>query len=144
MQPSIDQEEIMKRTVPFLAALGLTACVLASGAAEAATRYGVVCVHNRTNQTINFQVKWADVGRWDSYALSPGGNRWFSHRYDEAGENRSPRLLVRFDSDLRYSRYNLEYKLNRRAAQGQSCREGAPYAFEYESQNRRFIDLKSL
>jgi hypothetical protein len=142
MQSSIEQEEIMKRAV--LAAIGLTACVLASGAAEAASRFGVVCVHNRTNATINFQVKWADVGRWDSYALSPGGNRWFSHRYDEQDENRSPRLLVRFDSDLTQQRFNLQYKLNRRAAAGQSCGEGMPYAFEYEPRNRKFIDLKAL
>jgi hypothetical protein len=133
---------IMKRA--FLAALGLTACVLASGAAEAATRFGVVCVHNKTNTTINFQVKWADVGRWDNHSLAPGGSHWFSHRYEQQGVDRSPNLLVRFDSDLTQQRYNLTYHLKRRAAAGKSCGEGKPYAFEYESRNRKFIDLKAL
>jgi hypothetical protein len=40
-------------------------------------------------------------------------------------------------------RTNLEYKLERRAAEGNSCAEGKQYAFEYEPQNQHFIDLKA-
>ncbi len=132
----------MKRAL--LAALGVTAGVLASGAAEAATRFAVVCIHNKTNATINYQVKWADVGSWDNNSLAPGQNQWFSHQYSQAGENRSPDLLVRFDSDLTQQRYDQTYRLDRRAAAGKSCGEGKPYAFEYEPRNRKFIDLKAL
>jgi len=134
----------MKPVLPSLVGLGLLVAALGSATVEAANRYAVVCIHNRTSIAINFQNKWADVDRWESNTLQPGHSRWFSHRYDRQNENRSPTLLVRFDSDLRQQRYNLTYKLERRAAVGQSCDEGRPYAFEYEPRNRQFIDLKAL
>jgi hypothetical protein len=134
----------MKPVLPSLVGLGLLAAALGSATVEAANRYAVVCIHNRTSTAINFQNKWADVDRWESNTIQPGRSRWFSHRYDHQNENRSPTLLVRFDSDLRQHRYNLTYKLERRAAAGQSCDEGKPYAFEYEPRNRHFIDLKAL
>lgn len=111
--------------------------------AHAANRYGIACVFNRTATTINYAVQ-VGSGQWTNYAIAPGANRWFSHAYDRQNENRSPDLRIRFDSDLRQGRFNITYKLTRRAAQGQSCGEGKPYAFEYEPNNRNFIDLKSL
>ena len=111
--------------------------------AHAANRFGVVCLHNPTQATVALRVKWADVGTWEAYTLSPGHNRSFSHRYDSQNENRSPNLVVRFDSDARGgSRYNMNYQLPRRAAAGNSCAEGNQYEFVYEGSNRNFIDLK--
>jgi hypothetical protein len=133
----------MRLAFSSLAALCLAAASLPN-AAFAANRYGVVCVHNQTSVPVHFQVKWADVGRWEGHVLRPGGRHWFSHEYDRQNENRSPELLVRFDSDLSQARYNLQYKLQRRAAAGKSCGEGKPYAFKYEQRNRSYIDLKSL
>jgi hypothetical protein len=128
-----------------IVALGVAVSAIGTTTAQAANRFAVVCVHNKTTVPINFQVKWADVNRWDENKLSPGSSMWFSHKYDKQNENKSPRLLVRFDSDLKQNRqYQIEYKLERRAAAGQTCSEGKPYAFEFEPANRNFIDLKAL
>jgi hypothetical protein len=132
----------MKYVFSSLVALGLVGSTLGLTTAQAAKRYGVVCVYNRTNVPINFQTKVGD-GQWEQYTLEPNGNRFFWHEYQHQNENRSPPLLVRFDSDLTKARYNLEYRLERRAAEGNSCGEGKPYAFEYEPNNRNFIDLKA-
>ncbi len=132
----------MQYVFSSLVALGVVASSLGLTAAQAADRYGVACVHNRTNVHVNFQAKVGDAG-WEQFALEPGGNRFFWHKYEHQNEDRSPTLLVRFDSDLSQARYNLEYKLERRAAEGNSCAEGKQYAFEYEPQNRNFIDLKA-
>jgi hypothetical protein len=113
------------------------------GPVHAANRYGVVCLHNETRATVGLRIKWEDVGQWEPYSLRPGWNRSFSHRYDQQNANRSPRLLVKFDSDVRVgNRYNIEYQLPRRAAAGNSCAEGNQYVFVYEGTNRNFIDLK--
>jgi hypothetical protein len=111
--------------------------------AGAANRYGVVCLHNETKAMVSLRVKWDDVGNWQEYTLRPGWNRSFSHRYDKQNENKSPKLVVKFDSDVRSGkRYNMEYQLPRRAAAGNSCAEGNQYYFVYEGSNRNFIDLK--
>lgn len=123
--------------------LSVTTLMLGSGAAHAANRYGIACIYNRTSTSINYAIQ-VGSGAWASYSLAPGANRWFSHTYDRQNENRSPDLRVRFDSDLRQGRFNITYKLTRRAAQGQSCAEGKAYAFEYEPNNRNFIDLKAV
>lgn len=133
----------MKYVTLSLVALGMFASTLGSTTAQAADRYGVACVYNRTNVPINFQAKVGD-GPWEQHRLQPGADRFFWHKYEHQNENRSPTLLVRFDSDLTQARYNLEYRLERRAAEGNSCGEGKPYAFEYEPNNRNFIDLKAL
>lgn len=132
----------MKRVAFLLVALGVMSSA-AGSTAQAAYRYGVTCVQNRTNTEINFTAQVGNEG-WQSFTLRPGGERWFSHEYDYQNEDRSPPLRVKFDSDLRESVYYLTYTLGRRAAAGQSCREGKPYAFEYERTNQNFIDLKSL
>lgn len=132
----------MKYVSSSLVALGMFASTLGWTTAHAADRYGVACVYNRTNVPINFQTKVGD-GQWENNILQPGGNRFFWHKYEHQNEDKSPTLLVRFNSDLTQTRYNLEYRLERRAAEGKSCGEGKPYAFEYEPNNRNFIDLKA-
>jgi hypothetical protein len=113
--------------------------------AQAANRFGVVCIHNKTNSTIRFRVKIGKTDRTQVYAMPPGHNRSFSHRYDEQDENKSPRLVISFDSDLRRGRgFTTTYRLPRKAAAGDSCAEGNQYAFEYEPSNRGFIDLKQV
>lgn len=111
--------------------------------AHAASRYGVTCVFNRTQQPINFYIKVGSGGNWASYRLQPGWNRSFAHQYDRINENASPPIYIRFDSDLRGKTFWTEYKLERRAASGDKCEEGKPYNFRYERDSRDFIDLKA-
>jgi hypothetical protein len=81
-------------------------------------------------------LKWVMLDG-SSLHLNPAGTG------EHQNEDKSPTLLVRFDSDLTHSRYNLEYRLERRAAEGNTCAEGKPYASEYEPHNKHFIDLKA-
>jgi hypothetical protein len=131
----------MKLLIPSLAALFVAATL---SPAAAANRFAVVCIKNRTQIPVNYQIKWADVGRWESQVLHPGRQTSFAHQYDSQDENRSPRLNIRFDSNLSKSNFSTGYKLERYRAAGDSCAEGKPYAFEYEPSNRNFIDLKAL
>jgi hypothetical protein len=121
----------------------LASIAFTSGAAHAANRYGVACVFNKTNIPINFQAEVGE-GQWEQYRLGPGESRWFAHKYEQQNQDHSPPLRVKFDSDLSQSRFNIEYKLPRRAAEGDTCGEGKPYGFQYEPNNRNFIDLKAL
>jgi hypothetical protein len=74
----------------------------------------------------------------------PAEKRWFSHEYKFANENHSPTFRIRSDSDLSGQRFNITYKLERRAAVGQGYGYGKKYAFRYDGGDRRFIDLKSI
>jgi hypothetical protein len=133
----------MTNLVPSVVALATMAAAFWFNAAQAADRYGVACVFNKTTVPINFQAKVGN-GQWQQFTLMPNTNRWFSHKYNSANQDSSPPLEVKFDSDLRRnSRFNLTYKLPRRAAEGDTCSEGKPYAFLYEGNNRNFIDLKA-
>ncbi|MDI4665785.1 hypothetical protein K9U40_15850 [Xanthobacter autotrophicus] len=120
-----------------------TLATFTTSEAQAATRYGVACIHNRTQHAINFDIKVGKDGSWTSYRLQPGWNRSFSHKYDKQNENQSPPIYIRFDSDLRGKTFWTEYKLERRAASGETCEEGKPYNFRYERNNQDFIDLKA-
>jgi hypothetical protein len=121
----------------------LASMAFVSTGAHAANRFGVACVFNKTSIPINFQAEVGN-GRWEQYRLAPGASRWFGHKYDHANQDQSPPLRVKFDSDLSKARYNIEYKLSRRAAEGETCGEGKPYGFQYEPNNHNFIDLKAL
>jgi hypothetical protein len=111
-------------------------------AAYAVFRYGVACVKNHTDQMVFYQYKEAD-GTWREGSLRPGWEMTFAHKYSRPNEDRSPELHIKFDSDLNAQRrFTVPYKLPRTAAVGDSCKEGAQYAFQYEKGNRRFIDLK--
>jgi hypothetical protein len=106
----------------------------------AASRYGVVCLHNHTDDPINFRVSIGDDS-WTRETLAPDTTLTFSHRYKYPNEDRSPIFEVRFNSDLTGSRDYVHKELERRSAVGKSCSEGMNYAFEYERNNRNFIDL---
>lgn len=113
--------------------------------ALAADRYGVIGLTNHTQTTLNFTYReGGQSGTWTSMSIQPGEKRWFSHRYEHANEHRSPTFEIRFDSDLRGSNFFIRYTLERRAAVGQSYEQGKKYAFEYEPQDRNFIDLKII
>lgn len=122
------------------------AAIVAGGAAassevEAATRFGVVCIINETNANIGYQIKIGD-GPWENFKMAPRQSRWFSHKYDALNENASPKLMIRYDSDVRVGKnFTVEHTLTRLAAVGESCKEGAQYVFHYEKANRNFILL---
>lgn len=113
-------------------------------AAEAATRFGVVCVTNRANANIHYSFKVGN-GAWERRYMGPGASRAFWHRYDYAGENRAPIFYIRYDGDLNGAqKFIHNERLTRRAAAGHSCREGSQYQFEHEPANNGFIRLRRV
>ncbi len=133
----------MTNSASSVVALATMVAAFGFTTAQAANRYGVACVFNKTTVPIKFQVKIGN-GQWQEFTLNPNANRWFAHKYNNANQNSSPPLEVKFDSDLRRnSLFNLTYKLPRRAAEGDTCEEGKPFAFVYESGDRNFIDLRA-
>ncbi len=82
----------------------LSLMVLSSSIAEAANRYALTCIANRTQVTVNYKVRWGDRS-WRSSSISPGRNNWHSWKYKYVNDNSSPRLQVSFDSDLSNATY---------------------------------------
>jgi len=110
----------MKYISSSFVALGMFASVLGSTTSQAAHRYGVVCLHNHTNTSINFTARIGN-GPWELYTLAPSTNRTFWHIYEYQNQDRSPIFEVSFDSDLSDARYYLRYRLERLAAVGNGC-----------------------
>lgn len=136
-----------KMFVGYLAAgmLALGTLVASPATTQAANRYGVIGLTNHTSTTIKYKYKIGSKGNWRSRSIAPGRKQWFSHRYDFAGENRSTKFYIRFDSDLRGGRtFYIQYYLKRRAAVGQGYKYGKKYAFQYDKGDRRFADLKAI
>jgi len=125
-----------------LLALGFLAALAAPAAAD--DRYGVIGVTNRTNIAVNFRYKVGD-GKWVNTRIAPGAKLWYSHEYTKINERRSPNFYVSFDSDLRRGKdFKTEFKLERRAARGQSYDYGKKYAFVYDGGDRNFITLTAI
>ncbi len=111
---------------------------------KAVNRFGVVCVTNKTDATVFYRFKEADQV-WYVKSLAPGWQQSFVHTYSRPNEDTSPELDIQFDSDLRAQKnFTLKYKLPRRAAPADSCKEGAQYQFEHDGGERFFIDLKKV
>jgi hypothetical protein len=129
------------RAFAILCALG--AASAAAPAQAANTHYGVVCLRNDTKANITY-VRKVGNGGWEQRFLAPGGLWRIAHRYDSTGENRSPKVTVKYDADATGRKFQQFKELQRRSAVGDSCREGHIYAFQYERANRSFITLQMV
>jgi hypothetical protein len=142
---------ILERQQMLLRAfLGVSAAVLAQtlildDKAEAADRYAMTCVENKTSITLNYKVRWGN-GAWKASSVAPG--RRISHWYEyPAGQvGRSPPLFISFDDDLSGQVKQREYRLESyRSPQTTDCiRYGREYQFRYDGSAKRFIDLISI
>ena len=95
--------------------------------------YGVVCLRNDTRAQITYLHKVGDGG-WQKRFLGPGDAWKFTHRYDDANEDKSPPIVVKYDQDARSARdFQHQQQLKRRAAVGDTCQEGHVYAFQYDT-----------
>ena len=113
-------------------------------ATQAVNRFGVACVTNKTEVEVFYRYKESD-GTWRNASLRPGWQKAFVHTYARPNEDRSPELDIEFDSDLRAQKnFMVKYKLQRHAAPGDACKEGAQYQFQYDGAERSFIDLKKV
>ena len=87
----------MTNSASSVVALATMVAAFGFASAQAADRYGVACVFNRTTVPITFQVKVGN-GEWQTFTLTPNSNRSFAHKYNDANQNNSPVLEVKFDS----------------------------------------------
>jgi len=103
-------------------------------------QYGIMTIHNKTSATINFAYRIGD-GAWHQESLQAGHYRYFSHRYAQGGPKTSPRLHVRFDSDLGPGMSMRGYSLKRNSAAWPNPDYGRHYNFRYRSDDQ--IDIFS-
>lgn len=116
---------------------------LTSDPAYAVNHYAIVCLKNDTRANITFQWREGNGG-WRSYFLGAGQQMKWTYRYSQANQNHSPYLVVRYDADARSTNFTQSTHLTRRAAVGDSCREGKNYAFRYEANNGNFLQIVYL
>ena len=113
-------------------------------AAEAANRFALACVENKTDIPLTYRFRWGDDGQWSSRTLMPNARRAHSWRFANANVPKNPWLHVRFDSDISSRMINQGYRLESYASpQETDCTAyGKEYVFQYDGTARKYIDLK--
>jgi hypothetical protein len=113
--------------------------------AQAADRYAMTCIENKTNITLRYRVKWGNGG-WTSWSVAPGRRVSHWYEYPRGKEGRSPPLYINFDDDLSGKVKSREYRLESyRSPQTTDCiRYGREYQFRFDGSARKFIDLISI
>lgn len=124
----------------------LVALTLVSWRAEAADRFAMTCVENKTSITLNYKTRWGKEGQWKSHSISPGNRTSHTWEYDEGSVGRSPNLYVNFDDNLSNRTTRREYVLDSyRSPQQTGCtRYGKEYRFRYDGSAKQFIDLVAV
>jgi hypothetical protein len=107
--------------------------------------FGVVCIVNDTNATVNYSYRWGN-GSWSDTSIPPGNQRWHSYELivylnevPDPNADHQPDFVIRFDERLSDGDYFKEYTLDRDAAADENCDEGHEYSFQYVNDSR--IDL---
>lgn len=130
-----------------LAAAGLAATGLAlpltltypqEAMAESA-RFALACIGSETGYTVNFSYRWGNSGPWENSSVGPG--KWIKlmWNYDYPGENRSPKLVVRYDDDTSSATNTVRTDLEAYAAKEADCEgQGKTYNF-YERGSELYI-----
>lgn len=104
--------------------------------------YGLICLRNDTDITINYSYRWGS-GNWQSSNVDMGRVRthWWTY---ESGSRTSPTFEIRFDEDLSSRSYNREYSLQRHASAATNCDDGYEYEFQYLNSAETRIDLFNI
>jgi hypothetical protein len=120
------------------AALALSAMTVSLAGANSAHayQYGSFVIHNPSNVTINYQMKWGNDG-YQNFSVEPGS--WRSHYIELGSDQMIPVPYVRFDfvtwdQSVTYQTYEMDaYGTN-------FTNDGKDYTFQYTSDGR-FLDL---
>jgi hypothetical protein len=136
----------MKVRLVLTALAGLSAFTAFAPTVNAANRFALTCIENKTNISLNYEYRWGDNGQWDSNTVRPNARRWHAWKYDTPNKNRSPTMFVRFDSDLSKRMISQSYRLDSYASpQETDCRRyGKEYVFRYDGSAKKYIDLKAV
>jgi hypothetical protein len=101
-------------------------------------RYDAVEIHNNTNLTIHYRVRWGEADWQKEVTLKP--NTFWSHWW--IPETPSPKLLIRFDTGIDRLRSAQEYLLDKFATLDK-MKGGNPYHFEKrtDAKGEAYVDL---
>lgn len=125
-----------RRMLLAIALLGLGA----PNAAMAADRFAVVGIENTTKANIRMEHRWGEAS-WQTDVLAPGKRRLISWEYKKQNANESPKLHVRFDSDVSPGKYIENYDLNKKACPDKIWECAHKYVFRYDTGTKKFIEL---
>src|SRR5262245_21214635 len=149
----VTKEDVMRINIVALAVLsaltalaGLSAVTLVAPQAEAAARYAMTCIENKTTITLAYSTKWGENASWRSHRVVPAERISHTWEYAAGHERESPDLYVSFDDDLSSRMKSRTYVLKSFAApQKTDCkRYGKEYQFRYDGSARQFIDLVGI
>ena len=123
----------------------LLVLTLVSWRAEAADRYAMTCLENKTSVTLNYSYRWGDDGQWKKHSLSPGSRTAHAWPYTKDKVGYSPDLVVKFDDNLSgLTKWRDKTLQSYRAPQETDCRYGKKYHFHYDGSAKKYIDLVSV
>lgn len=117
--------------------------------AVAAPRCGASKIQNPTGDTLNYFFKWTNnpndpTVQWQRVELQPGHFQLHYWNYESTQKRRSPRLWVKFDSDMGPGISKVQYWLQRNAIPEPQAHQGAKtYYFSKDGVTGRYIDLKT-
>jgi len=111
--------------------------------ASASTRFSVISIVNETRANLVISWRWGDDD-WKQSRLGPSARHWFSYKYAQANQNRSPDFHLKFDADTSSAKDPEPRKLRGYAAPEESYDLGRKYAFRYDSPSKRYIELYAI
>jgi hypothetical protein len=93
-------------------------------------RYALTCLGTETGTKIRFQYRWGESGSWNEDTADPGKWTQMMWEYATPGQNRSPKLSVRYDDDYGQGMNVVITPLLSYAAKDLNCeRSGKTYNF---------------
>ena len=102
-------------------------------------RFARACLGTETGYNINFSYRWGNSGRWNSASVAPGKWQMLMWNYDYPGENRSPKLTIRYDDNNTSTSNIVLTDLEAYAARQSDCeKQGKTYNF-YERGTEIYI-----
>ena len=125
----------------LVAPVAIAAAMFSPAKAEAANRFAVTGIENKSTQTIKYSYKWGNDA-WVTATLKPGEQRLHWLTYGTVNENKSPAFRVRFDSefDPKQKPIFIEYVLKKNAAPAHDWEDAHKYVFKNDG-NQFFVDL---
>lgn len=103
----------------FALAAGLPPPATAQNRPQNANPYGCACLHNNTNQNINYRYHWGDK-QWKNVALKANHQQWLCWTYAQ-GTASSPPLQFQIDVDLSKANAWTTYSIERVQSRAQDC-----------------------
>ncbi|MEQ8788702.1 MAG: hypothetical protein RIC55_20495 [Pirellulaceae bacterium] len=129
----------LKMIVPAaLLSLGLLGSI--TNTAQAADRYALLEIHNRTDAVINFQIKFGD-GAWQDTYVAPGESVGIYAGFSYPGSYDHDPIHIRFDDDMTSAHHWREIFPYVSYAPDIDYSRAQQYYFDYDGSTGRYIEL---